>query len=348
MTAAVFTHYDSPENNVQIQTDYPTPKTLEAGQVLVKVKAAAINPVDWKIMKGNMAMLLSSTFPKGIGFDFAGTVVAVGSGCNRMKAGDDVYGMGHFSETGTCAEYYRTWEKYLSIKPANIGFKQAAAIPLVALTSWQALYSQATVAEGNRVLVLGASGGTGLAAVQIAKAANARVVGVCSGKNAELVTSHGADEVIDYTQQNWWDVLRGQEFDIVYDTVGGYETWTNSWHVLKKNGHFVTICGDSQEKPMSVGEIVGTVSRVAGRKFWSMFSTPNYYNFATSTNFQDLDKISALVADNKFKLPLDSEYSLNQTADALLRNKTSRAVGKVIVVVDASEGAVENVDEKKQ
>lgn len=334
MTAAVFTAYGDIDNVVSVREDIPLPRNLGKNEVLIEVKAAAINPVDWKMIKGSIEMIMSSQWPKGVGFDFSGVIVDKHASCTRLNVGDHVWGMLHFTNTGSCAKYLKTNADVVGLKPKSIDFKEAASIPLVALTSWQALYSQAKIAQGNRVLVLGASGGTGAAAVQIAKAAGAYVAGTCSAKNVELVKQLGADEVIDYTAQNWWEVLSGAQYDIIYDTVGGYDTWTNSWRVLKSNGDFVTIAGDTQEDKLDVSGIFKTVGRVASRKFWSLISTPGYHNFTTSTNFGDLDKISKLVEEGKLKALIDSEYALKDTLAALQRNKTQRSVGKVVVNID--------------
>jgi alcohol dehydrogenase len=333
MIAAVFGAYGDVNNVVSVRADIPVP-TITSDQVLVKVKAAAVNPVDWKMIKGSMEMILSNLWPKGIGFDFSGEIVKVGSSCARIKVGDLVWGMTHFTGTGTCAQYLAIPEKYVGIKPESLDWAEAASVPLVALTSWQALNRQVQVTQGMKVLVLGASGGTGAAAVQIAKSAGAFVAGTCSSKNVEVVKTLVADLVIDYTTQNWWDVLSGQEYDIVYDTVGGYDSWTHSHSVLKKNGNFVTIAGDVQGDKMNVFNITQMVAKVASRKFWSLISTPGYHYFATSTGYEDLNQVKALVDAGKLTALVDSKYPLSKTADALLRNKTMRAVGKVVVEID--------------
>ena len=244
--------YGGPETLEVSEVARPTPKPDE---FLVKVSHAALNPIDYKMMAGWFT-ILERGGPEKMrirGYDVCGRVVVVGAKTiKRLSVGDDIIAMMYVQTVaagfGTWAEYVCVKECYCCKKPEGLSDAEGAGLPLVGLTSYHALTTYAGIKKGDKALVLGGSGGTGTVGIQVAKALGASLVATtCSSKNAELVKSLGAETVIDYATVNWWEVLAGHDYDIVYDCVGGPESWPNSHKVLKSSGgRFVTITGDKQ------------------------------------------------------------------------------------------------------
>jgi NADPH:quinone reductase-like Zn-dependent oxidoreductase len=214
--------------------EVPRP-TLGEGEVLIRVVAAAVNPLDWKVRAGYIALWPPYTFPMILGFDVAGVVETVGAGISQFAAGDEVYG---FAAFGCHAEYVAAPADDVAHKPQALDYLQAAAMPCAALTAWQALFDAAHLEAGQTVLIHGAAGGVGTFAVQLAKWRGAQVIGTASGHNLAFLRQLGADEVIDYTTTRFEAVARG--IDVVLDTVGG-ETQQRSWSILKPGGILISI-----------------------------------------------------------------------------------------------------------
>ena len=235
MKAIVYSEYGSPDVLQFKDIDKPTPKD---NQVLVKVHAASANPADWHTMRGApfLARLVNGFFkPKNprLGADLAGQVEAVGSSVTQFQVGDAVFGCLSLNEMGSFAEYVCAHEETFALKPAEMTFEQAAAVPLAALTALQGLRNQGQIQPGQKVLVNGASGGVGTFAVQIAKSFGAEVTGVSSTRNLEMVRSIGADHVIDYTQEDFTN--NGQQYDLIYCAVGN-RSITDYQRALKPQG----------------------------------------------------------------------------------------------------------------
>ena len=225
----------------------PDPKVDE---VLVKVHVAAVNPADWKIRDG-MGEQFGFKLPLILGGDIAGTVEEVGDGVENFKKGDAVYGMTLSSLSGGYAEYAIAKADAIALKPESLSFEEAAAIPIGALTAWQAMFDLANLSSGQRILITGASGGVGSMAVQLAKAKGAIVIGTASGKNEQFVRDLGADEFVDYTAQPFEEVVK--DVDVLFDTVGG-DTLERSFQTLKKGGFLVTsVQTPSEEKAKEFG-----------------------------------------------------------------------------------------------
>ncbi len=220
MKAIVYTKYGSPDVLQLKEVEKPAPK---ADEVLVKVHAASANPADWHLMRAEpfLARFANGLLkPKNtrLGADVAGSVEAVGSNVTQFKVGDDVFGEMALDTLGCFAEYVCAPEDLVALKPANLTFEQAAAVPLAAFTALQGLRDKGQIRPGQKVLINGASGGVGTFAVQIAKSFGTEVTGVCSTRNVELVRSIGADHVIDYTQVDF--TQNGQQYDLIFDAVG--------------------------------------------------------------------------------------------------------------------------------
>jgi NADPH:quinone reductase-like Zn-dependent oxidoreductase len=214
----------------------PVPKQ---GEILVRIRAAGINPVDWKTRRGQgVARMLERPLPVVLGWDFAGTVVGTGERVRRFAEGDAVYGMVRLAHEGTYAEYVALPADHAARKPETLTFEEAAAVPLAALTAWQALFDAARLRPNQKVLVHAAAGGVGHLAVQLAKIHGAQIVATASRANHDFVRSLGADVVIDYVNERFEDQVR--DVDVVLDTMGG-ETQTRSFATLRKGGTLVSI-----------------------------------------------------------------------------------------------------------
>jgi NADPH:quinone reductase-like Zn-dependent oxidoreductase len=239
MRAVMFDSYGSPQ--VLTLKEVPSPQTA-AGEVLVRVHAAGVNPLDWKVRAGHVKAWLQHRLPLIPGWDVSGVVEAVGSGVKAFKVGDAVYGMLDFTHNGAYAEYVATGTRNLAPKPGSIDHVHAAAVPLAALTAWQALFNVARLTLGQTVLIHGAAGGVGHFAVQFAKWKGARVIGTASSGNEGFLRELGADEVIDYRTRPFEEVVH--DVDVVFDPIGG-DTQERSWKVLKKGGVLVATLGIS-------------------------------------------------------------------------------------------------------
>ena len=324
MKAIVYRCYGGPEVLKLEDVAVPTPADNE---VLVRVRAASVNPLDWHYMRGKpYVMRLSSGIgrPKDprFGVDFAGTVEAIGKNVTRFHVGDEVFG----GRNGALAQYVAVREdRGLSIKPDNMSFEQAAAMPIAAVTALQALRDKGKLKPGQKVLVNGASGGVGTFAVQIAKAAGANVTGVCSTKNVELVQSLGAHHVIDYKKE---DFTKGeQKYDIIVDNVGSYPLLAYR-RVLKPEGIVVMVGGPS-ENPW-----LGPLGRALRAAVLSPFVSQQYLVFFAELNGKDLGILRTMVEGHSVKAVIDRRYPLAETPAAIAYLEEGRARGKVVINVE--------------
>jgi NADPH:quinone reductase-like Zn-dependent oxidoreductase len=251
MKAVRIHNYGGPE--VLQYEDAPRPQP-ESGEVLIRVYAAGVNPIDWKVREGYMKDLWPHKFPLIPGWDLSGVVEAVGPGpasAGRFKKGDEVYSVPDVSRDGAYAEYIVVRESELALKPKSLHHVRAAAVPLAAVTAWQALFDAGQLKRGQRVLIHSGSGGVGHVAVQLAKWKGAHVLATASTKNQELLRELGVDEPIDYTKQKFEDVAR--DVDLVLDLIGG-ETQERSWSVLKNGGVLLSLVQPpSVEKAKALG-----------------------------------------------------------------------------------------------
>jgi len=236
MKAIVYHQFNNfPKEALQMVYDHPVPR-INATEVLVKVIASSVNQIDWKFMKGNFSLVINN-FPIVPCFDVAGVVMAIGEKVRRIRVGDSVYGMtkpvgNGKTNCGACAEYVAISERCVAVMPKTTSYLEAASFPLIALTTVQGIGRY--VRDGTKILIIGGSSGVGSFAVQYAKAKGCYVSSTCSTKNLEMVSGLGADRVIDYTKENWGDLLAGGEYDVIFDCVGGIENWNSSSRVLKK------------------------------------------------------------------------------------------------------------------
>jgi NADPH:quinone reductase-like Zn-dependent oxidoreductase len=229
--------YGGPE--VLVHEDSPRPKAA-AGELLIRVSAAGVNPIDWKVRAGHLQEWLKHKLPLIPGWDVSGIVAAVGDGVTDFKAGDEVFGMLDFTRNGAYAEYAVSRAAVMARKPAAVSHLDAAALPIAALTAWQALFDVARLAPGQSVLIHGAAGGVGHFAIQFARWKGGRVIGTASARNIGFVRELGAEQAIDYQTTRFEEIVR--DVDVVFDTIGD-ETQQRSWQVLKKGGVLVATLG---------------------------------------------------------------------------------------------------------
>jgi NADPH:quinone reductase-like Zn-dependent oxidoreductase len=308
MKAVRIHSYGGPE--VLTYEDAPRP-SAGAGQVLIRVEAAGVNPVDWKIRDGALQAMLRHRLPLVLGWDVAGVVEAAGPGVTRFKPGDTVFAYLDLSRDGAYAEYAVAAEDEVATKPAAVDFVAAAALPVAALTSWQALFDQAHLAAGQKVLIHAASGGVGSVAVQLARWKGAHVVGTASGRNADFVRRLGADEFIDYTAGRFEDRVR--DADVVFDTVGG-ETQERSFAVLRKGGVLVSIVSPpAPEKAAAHGV----------RALW----------FGAQPSGRQLAEVARLVDGGKVRPQVEAVLPLAEARRAHEQSQTGRTRGKIVLRV---------------
>ena len=321
MKAIVFPQYGPPDALQLKELEKPSPKDDE---VLVKVHAAAANPLDWHRMRGApfLARLSEGFFkPKNplLGADIAGEVEAVGTNVRQFKPGDEVFGE---IGAGGFAEYACAPERLFASKPANLSFEEAAAVPVVAFTALQGLRDAGKIQAGQTVLVNGASGGVGTFAVQIAKAYGAEVTGVCSTRNLDMVRSIGADHVIDYTQEDF--TRNGQQYDLIYDAVGNRSV-ADYRRALRPGGRCV-VAGFTSLMRLFQVVVLGAWASRTGSKSIGLMGTARPIQ-------KDLMAIKELLETGKVVPVIDRRYPLKDTAEAIRYLEAGHAQGKVIITV---------------
>jgi NADPH:quinone reductase-like Zn-dependent oxidoreductase len=321
MRAIVRERYGSPD---VLELRDIEPPTLTDEGVLVRVRAASVNRMDWYSLTGTPNVMRTETGllkPKrpGIGVDFAGTVEAVGGDVTRFRPGDEVFG----GRSGALAEYVSV-RNAVEPKPASLTFEQAAAVPVAAITALQGLRDQGQLQPGQRVLINGASGGVGTFAVQIAKALGAQVTGVCSTRNVDLVRSLGADEVVDYTREDF--AGGGRRYDLVLD-VAGSRSWSAYRRVLDRHATLVIVGAPSGNR------LIGPLWHVAKARLAGWRRGPRVVFFLANLNQPDLAVLRELLETGTVRPVIDRCYGLPDAADALRYMGQGHAQGKIVVVV---------------
>jgi NADPH:quinone reductase-like Zn-dependent oxidoreductase len=332
MKAIVHSEYGSAEVLKFEEIERPVPND---NQVLIKVRAASLNPADGHFLRAPFPLRLMTGLrkPKDIrvGVDLAGQVEATGSKATQFKPGDEVFGAaarGVLEERGSLAEYVCAPEAALVIKPDNMTFEQAAAVPVAGLTALQGLRNKGKIQPGQKVLINGASGGVGTFAVQIAKAFGAEVTGVCSTKNVDLVRSIGADHVIDYTKE---DFTKGAErYDLIYDLVGNH-SFSDRRRALIPSGICVLAgIGGAGQHPESLGRVAGTLNAA----LLSHFVNQKFVMFVSKATKEDLTLLRDLMQSGKMTPVIDRTYPLDNAAAALQYLEQGHARGKVVIKID--------------
>jgi len=331
MKAVVYTEYGSPDVLQIRDIKKPAPNDNE---ILVKVHAAAVNPLDWHFIRGTPFIgrlgLMGLRKPKvpRLGVDYAGTVEAVGKNVRLFKPGDEVFG----GKTGAFAEYLCTRaDRAVTVKPANVTFQQAASVPIAGVTALQGLRDKGHVQPGQKVLINGASGGVGTFAVQLAKLFGGEVTGVCSTRNLELVRSLGAAHVIDYTKE---DFTKGKErYDVILDNVGN-QPLSGFRRALDSNGILVMIGGGGPND----GGLIGPMGRPVKALLMSPFTSQKMGMFMAELTKGDLTALGDLMQTGKVTPVIDRIYPLREIPDAIRYLEEGHARGKVVINVEDSDG----------
>ncbi|MFG2794885.1 NADP-dependent oxidoreductase [Streptomyces sp. NPDC048419] len=309
MKAAVINQYGQVRDVVMV-TDVPVP-VLSPQDVLIQVHAAGVNPVDYLIVNGFMATGQPAQ-PQVIGNEVSGVVTAIGDEVNRFSVGDQVFARVDPRVGGAFAEYAAVDQSLIAAKPTALSYTEAASLPLVALTAWQALTEQADVKAGTRVLIHGGAGGVGSVAVQIAKHLGAEVVATADGDSVELVRALGADRIVDYKTEKFEQAV--SDMDVVFDTIGG-ETQERSFQVLKSGGTLVSTV------PIPDAE--------AKKAQWGVEAR----SFLMRPHGEQLTKIAAMTDSGHLRPVVETVYQLAETTDALLKVERGGARGKTVIEV---------------
>ena len=323
MKAVVFNCYGSPDVLQLTSIGRPAPKPH---QVLVRVHAAGVNPLDWHVMRGapyimRLSAGLGAPDDQSMGVDFAGTVIEIGSEVTKFKVGDEVFGgaNGSFSEYVVVSQ-----DGSITIKPSNISFEEAAAVPVAAITALQALRDHGELRAGQKVLINGASGGVGTFAVQIAKALGAEVTGVCSTRNQEMVRSLGADYMFDYKKEDY--TLSGNQYDLIIDMVGNHSISKNR-DVLKPGATFVIVGAEK-------GDWIGPLMNPIKAMMTAPFVDEKLLFFVAQMKQEDLEYLGDLLESGLMRPEIDRRYSLDQVPEAIAYSEEGHVRGKLVVNMD--------------
>jgi len=309
MKAIVIDRYGGKEELQEREVPTPAP---QAHQVLVKVAATSINPIDWKLREGYLKQMMDWEFPIILGWDVAGTISEIGREVTDWKVGDEVFARPETTRFGTYAEFTLVDDHLLARKPAAISWEEAASVPLAGLTAWQALFTHGELTKGEKVLIHAGAGGVGMFAIQFAKQAGAYVMTTASERNHELLASLGADRMIDYRTTRFEDEL--SDVDVVFDTMGG-DVQKNSFKVLKQHtGRIISIVGDFDE------ELVRKYD-VTAKNIW------------LDPNGNQLQEIADLLEPKKVRAVVGATFPFSRKGlyDAHALSETHHAVGKIAI-----------------
>ena len=290
--------------------DAPMPE-ITSTYVLVRVVAASVNPVDWKIREGYLKEMITYPMPLTLGWDVSGVIEAVGADVTRFKVGDAVFSRPDIKRNGTYAEYVAIRADEVALKPKTISHVEAASLPLAGITAWEVLITAGQLKAKQRVLIHAGSGGVGSLAIQLAKSRGAYVIATTSGRNSDFVKSLGADEVIDYKTQKFQAVVK--DVDLVFDTLGG-EVQEASWSVLKPGGILVSIVSPPPEER----------AKALGMRSAFVFIEPSAAILA---------ELAALVDAGSVRPIVGAEFALADIAKAHTFSQTGRTVGKIVLYV---------------
>ncbi len=309
MKAAQINKYGGPEVIEINEVDKPTPK---AGQVLVEVHAAAINPFDWKVRSGAYQKMIPIKFPMTVGADFSGVITQLGKGVTEFSVGDEVFGTAITLSggSGAVAEYTVANSDNTALKPANTNFEEAAALVLVGISAFQAL-DKLNLQTGQKLLIHGGAGGIGSTAIQYAKHLGAYVATTVRSDDTEFVKQLGADEVIDYEKQVFENELK--DYDAVFDTVGG-DAYSKSFKVLKKGGILISMVEQRSEELASRCGVKALMQN-------------------SEEKTKDLLRLKKLAEDGVIKPQIDKKFPLEQTAEAFKHLETGHPQGKVVITI---------------
>jgi NADPH:quinone reductase-like Zn-dependent oxidoreductase len=325
MRAAVYTRYGPPDVVQITDIEKPVPKDNE---VLIRVRAASVNPYDWHFMRGMpyfLRLMLGLHKPKvtRLGVDVAGQVETVGRNVTQFKPGDEVFGLCR----GAFAEYACASESRLARKQESVTFEQAASVPIAGLTALQGLRDKGRIQPGQKVLINGAAGGVGTFAVQIAKSFGANATGVCSTRNVAMVRSIGADHVIDYTREDF--TKREQRYDLILDCIANHSL-SAFRRVLSPKGNYIMVgAADAGGQWM-----IGLLARLIKAPVLSLFVSQKLVMVGAKANKEDLTILHNLMQAGKVTPVIDRRYRLNEVRDAIRYLEEGHARGKVVITLE--------------
>lgn len=346
MRAARIHEYGPPD--VLRIDDVPEPR-VGPRDLRVEVRAASVNPVDVKIRSGGQRAIIHYRLPWTLGLDFAGVVAEVGSAVTRFEVGDEVYGSPTHRRPGTYAEQLAVDERAVARKPRNLSFTEAASLPLVGLTAWDALVVKARLRAGQRVLVHAGSGGVGTFAIQLAKDLGAHVATTCSAKNHELVTSLGADEAIDYRTQRFEEEL--SDYDVVLDAIGG-ETRERSFEVLRRGGHLSTMIGGVPDETKKRGPALGLIVAVSKLASLTLRGRLRHgvsvHHVLRESSGVLLSEITRRVERGAIRAVIDRVLPLESIVEAHEHLETGRTRGKIVIDPTAPPPKAKKAKAKKK
>jgi alcohol dehydrogenase len=313
MKAAQIKGYGSSDEVIEINKDAPAPNDPSAGKVLVKIKAAGINPVDWKIREGYMQQMIPLQFPSSLGADFSGVIEKVGQGVSEFRQGDEVYGQASMLSggSGAFAEMALANADTIAHKPQSLGHPEAAGLPLVGVSAWLALVETISLQKSQKILIHGGAGGIGSVAIQLAKHLGAYVATTVSTNDKQFAKELGADEIIDYKTQTFEELI--QDCDAAFDTVGG-ETYSKSFKVLKRGGIIVSLMEQPNEELMK------------------QFEVKAIFQF-TQLNRDRLTKLAQWVDQNNIRVNVDKTFPLEEAGKALDYQRDVHPRGKVVLTI---------------
>jgi NADPH:quinone reductase-like Zn-dependent oxidoreductase len=313
MKAAQIKGYGSSDEVIEINKDAPAPNDPSAGKVLVKIKAAGINPVDWKIREGYMQQMIPLQFPSSLGADFSGVIEKVGQGVSEFRQGDEVYGQASMLSggSGAFAEMALANADTIAHKPKSLSHPEAAGLPLVGVSAWLALVETISLQKSQKILIHGGAGGIGSVAIQLAKHLGAYVATTVSTNDKQFAKEVGADEIIDYKTQTFEELIG--DYDAAFDTVGG-ETYSRSFKVLKRGGIIVSML----EQP--------------NQELMTQFGVKAIFQF-TQINRDRLTKLAQWVDQNNIRVNVDKTFSLEEAGKALDYQRDVHPRGKVVLAI---------------
>ncbi|MFE9077611.1 NADPH:quinone reductase [Bacillus cereus] len=314
--------------------EVPTPEINEY-EVLAEIHAASINPIDFKIRDGKVKMLLKYEMPLILGNDFSGVIVKVGSKVTHFKVGDEIYARPRKNKIGTFAEYIAIHEDDVALKPKNLSFEEAASIPLVGLTSYQALHDIMHLQKGQKILIHAGSGGVGTFAIQLAKIMGATVTTTASEAGSDLVKSLGADEIVDYKTEKFEEILK--DYDAVFDTIGG-TTLEKSFNIIKNGGNIVSVSGMPNArfgKEFGSGFFKTLLFSLASRKLTALEKkyTAQYSFLFMKPSGDQLHTIANYIEAGEIKPVIDRVFPFEDAQKAMEYSEAGRAKGKIIVKI---------------
>jgi alcohol dehydrogenase len=313
MKAAQMKGYGSSDEVIEINENVPAPNDPSAGKVLVKIKVAGINPIDWKIREGYMQQMVPLQFPSPLGMDFSGIIEKVGQGVSEFRQGDEVYGQASILSggSGAFAEMALANADAIAHKPKSLSPQEAAGLPLVGVSAWQALVETIGLQKNQKILIHGGAGGIGSVAIQIAKHLGSYVATTVSTNDKQFAKELGADEIIDYKTQTFEELIR--DYDAAFDTIGG-ETYSRSFKVLKRGGIIVSML----EQP--------------NQELMKQFGVKAIFQF-TQVNRDRLTKLAQWVDQNNIRVNVDKTFPLEEAGKALDYQRDVHPRGKVVLAI---------------